>query len=355
MIELKHVRKEFPDVTPLKDVNAVINDGDVIAIIGPSGTGKSTFLRALNMLDPPTSGEIIFDGECITSRDCNINNVRRKMGMVFQSFNLFGHLTVLENIIVPQMDLLGRSFSEAREKALSLLGTVGLRDKALAYPDELSGGQKQRIAIARTLAMDPEVILFDEPTSALDPTMVGEVEAVIRSLSKTGVTMLIVTHEMRFAREIANRVFYMDEGGIYEEGTPEEIFNNPKGDKTRRFIKRLRVLEFEITSRDFDFLSLASSLEEYCHKSQIDYALSNRVRSVFEELCKTIIAPQLPTDALMNVVFEYDGMSTVVMEVSYNGEEFNPLESDNDIALKLIKANTFTISCSDNKVTATIK
>lgn len=355
MIELKHVRKEFPDVTPLVDVNAVINEGDIIAVIGPSGTGKSTLLRALNMLDPPTSGEIIFDGECITSRDCNINAVRRKMGMVFQNFNLFGHLTVLENIIAPQMDLLGRSFSEAREKAMSLLKTVGLLDKALVYPDELSGGQKQRIAIARTLAMDPEVILFDEPTSALDPTMVGEVEAVIRSLSKTGVTMIIVTHEMRFAREIANRIFYMDEGGIYEDGTPEQIFENPLHDKTRRFIKRLRVIEFEIKSREFDFLGLASSLEEYCHKSQIDYALSNRLRSVFEELCKVIIAPHLPDDALMNVVFEYDGESTVVMEVSYNGEVFNPLESENDIALKLIEANTSSISYLDNKVIATIK
>ncbi len=355
MIELKHVRKEFPDVTPLVDVNAVINEGDVIAVIGPSGTGKSTLLRALNMLDPPTSGEIIFDGECITSRDCNINALRRKMGMVFQNFNLFGHLTVLENIMVPQMDLLGRSIPEAREKAMSLLKTVGLLDKALAYPDELSGGQKQRIAIARTLAMDPEVILFDEPTSALDPTMVGEVEAVIRSLSKTGVTMIIVTHEMRFAREIANRIFYMDEGGIYEDGTPEQIFENPIHDKTRRFIKRLRVLEFEIKSREFDFLGLASSLEEYCHKSQIDYALSNRLRSVFEELCKVIIAPHLPDDALMNVVFEYDGESAVVMEVSYNGGAFNPLESENDIALKIIKANTSSISYSDNKVIANIK
>lgn len=362
MIELRHVRKEFPDVTPLTDVNAIIREGDVIAIIGPSGTGKSTLLRALNMLDPPTSGEIIFDGECITDPSCDTNMVRRKMGMVFQNFNLFGHLTVIENIMVPQMDLLGRSFSEAQSKALALLRTVGLSDKALAYPDDLSGGQKQRIAIARTLAMDPEVILFDEPTSALDPTMVGEVETVIRDLTKTGVTMLIVTHEMRFAREIANRVFYMDEGIIYDDGTPDEIFDNPKNDRTRRFIKRLRVQEFEILSRDFDFLSLASQLEEYCHKSQIDYTLSNKVRATFEELCKVIIAPSLPENARMNIVFEYDGVNTVEMDVLYNGEVFNPMKSDNKISVKLVRANTASIKHSEyterpytNKVVATIK
>ena len=220
MIELKHVRKEFPDVTPLKDVNAVINDGDVIAIIGPSGTGKSTLLRALNMLDPPTSGEIIFDGECITSRDCNINNVRRKMGMVFQSFNLFGHLTVLENIIVPQTDLLGRSFSEAREKALSLLGTVGLRDKALAYPDELSGGQKQRISIARALAKQNPILVMDDSTSALDMETEHEIQDML--MTKDGVTKIIVAHRISAVRH-ADEIIVLDEGRVAERGTHDQL------------------------------------------------------------------------------------------------------------------------------------
>ncbi|MBP5749807.1 MAG: amino acid ABC transporter ATP-binding protein [Firmicutes bacterium] len=214
MIEIKHLRKEYEDTTPLKDVNAVINSGDIIAVIGPSGTGKSTLLRCINMLETPTSGQIIVDGQVINDGKYDLNEVRKKMGMVFQSFNLFGHLTVIENIMNPQITLLGRSRQEAYDKAMDLLSKVGLSSKALSYPDELSGGQQQRIAIARTLAMDPEIILFDEPTSALDPSMIGEVQSIIRMIAKTGRTMMIVTHEMDFARKISNRVWYMDEGGI---------------------------------------------------------------------------------------------------------------------------------------------
>ena len=207
MIKIEHLRKEYPNVTPLKDVSVEINDGDVISVIGPSGTGKSTLLRCINLLEKPTSGHITIDGQEITDPKCNVPMLRRKMGMVFQGFNLFGHLTVIENIMLAPMDLLGKSKQEAYDTGMQLLRTVGLAEKALNYPDELSGGQKQRIAIARTLAMDPDVILLDEPTSALDPTMVGEVQAVIRDLAKTGKTMMIVTHEMGFARAISNRVF----------------------------------------------------------------------------------------------------------------------------------------------------
>ena len=228
MIELKHLRKEYDIVTPLKDVNTVINDGDIISVIGPSGTGKSTLLRCINMLETPTSGQVIINGVDVTAPKCDLGKIRQKTGMVFQSFNLFGHLTVIENIMLAQLDLLGKSRQEAYDEGMRLLRTVGLADKALKYPDELSGGQKQRVAIARTLAMDPDTILLDEPTSALDPTMVGEVQAVIRELATTGKTMLIVTHEMNFARFICNRVFYMDEGGIYEDGTPEQIFEHPQ-------------------------------------------------------------------------------------------------------------------------------
>ena len=222
MIKIEHLKKEYPNVTPLKDVSVEIHDGDVISVIGPSGTGKSTLLRCINQMEKPTSGKVWVDGVEITDRKCDINKVRQKMGMVFQSFNLFGHLTVIENIMLSPVDLLGKSRQEAYDEGMRLLRMVGLAEKALNYPDELSGGQKQRIAIARTLAMDPDVILLDEPTSALDPTMVGEVQAVIRDLSKTGKTMMIVTHEMNFAKAISNRVFYMDEGGIYEDGTPED-------------------------------------------------------------------------------------------------------------------------------------
>ena len=225
MLELRHLRKEYEDVTPLQDVNVTINDGDVISVIGPSGTGKSTLLRCINMLETPTSGEIIMDGQVINDGKCDINEVRKKMGMVFQSFNLFGHLTVIENIMNPQITLLGRSRQDAYDKAMELLSKVGLSSKVYSYPDELSGGQQQRIAIARTLAMDPDIILFDEPTSALDPSMIGEVQSVIRMLAKTGRTMMIVTHEMDFARKISNRIFFMDEGTFSFETAPFSFFH----------------------------------------------------------------------------------------------------------------------------------
>ena len=202
LIKISHLRKAYPNVTPLKDVNTTIYKGDVISVIGPSGTGKSTLLRCINMMDPPTSGDIYINDEAITAPNCQLHLLRRKMGMVFQSFNLFNHKTVIENIMMAPMDLLGKSAQEAYDKGMELLRTVGLADKALNFPDELSGGQKQRVAIARTLAMEPEIILFDEPTSALDPTKVGEVLEVIRELAQKGMTMLIVTHEMNFAKDV---------------------------------------------------------------------------------------------------------------------------------------------------------
>ena len=239
MIELRHLRKEFEDITPLEDVNVTINKGDVISVIGPSGTGKSTLLRCINMLEPPTSGEIIVDGQVINDGKCDLNEIRKKMGMVFQSFNLFGHLTVIENIMNPQITLLGRSRQEAYDKAMYLLNTVGLSSKAFNYPDDLSGGQQQRIAIARTLAMDPDIILFDEPTSALDPEMVGEVLDVMKQLAQDGMTMVVVTHEMGFAREVATDVVFIDEGVIVEQAPPEEFFTNPKNDRLKDFLAKV--------------------------------------------------------------------------------------------------------------------
>jgi len=238
MIELKHLCKKYENATPFNDINAVINDGDVISVIGPSGTGKSTLLRCINKLETPTSGQIIVDGVDITALGCDISEIRRKVGMVFQSFNLFAHRTIIENVMNGPVDLLGLSRQEAYDKSMELLHMVGMDSRALDYPDMLSGGQKQRVAIARAVAMDPEFILFDEPTSALDPTMVGEVQEVIRDLANMGKSMMIVTHEMKFAREICNRVFYLDQGGIYEEGTPEQVFDHPQKELTRRFLQR---------------------------------------------------------------------------------------------------------------------
>ena len=215
IITIKHLRKEYPNVTPLKDVNTEIRRGEVISIIGPSGTGKSTLLRCINLLEKPTGGEIFIDGVQINAPNTDVPLLRRRMGMVFQSFNLFNNMNVIENIMAAPVDLLKMPKQDAYNKGIELLRTVGLADKAQSFPNELSGGQKQRVAIARTLAMNPEIVLFDEPTSALDPTMVGEVLNVIRSLAKQGLTMMIVTHEMRFARQVSTRIFYMDQGIIY--------------------------------------------------------------------------------------------------------------------------------------------
>lgn len=239
LIRIEHLRKEFPDVTPLKDVNLEVNPGEVISIIGPSGTGKTTLLRCINRLEEPTSGKIIIDDEDVTAPKYDLTRIRRKVGMVFQSFNLFSNLNVAENIMTGPVRLLNKTKQEAYDEAMGLLERVGLSEKALNYPDELSNGQKQRIAIMRALAMNPEVMLFDEPTSALDPTMVGEVLQVIKGLAGDGMTMLIVTHEMQFANDVSDRILYMDEGVIYEEGTPEQIFGSPKKDKTKSFISRL--------------------------------------------------------------------------------------------------------------------
>ncbi|HIV16862.1 MAG TPA: amino acid ABC transporter ATP-binding protein [Candidatus Alectryocaccobium stercorigallinarum] len=341
MITIKHLRKEYPNVTPLKDVNTTINRGDVISIIGPSGTGKSTLIRCINMLETPTSGEIIVDGQNITDKNCQIDKVRQKMGMVFQSFNLFNNMTVIENIMAAPMQLLGKSRQEAYDKGKALLRQVGLADKMLNYPEELSGGQKQRVAIARTLAMDPEIILFDEPTSALDPTMVGEVQTVIRDLAKQGLTMMIVTHEMNFAREVANRVFYMDDGGIYEDGTPEQIFDDPQKERTIRFIRHLKVFEETIESRDFDFIGLVSQIEEFGRKCRMSQKLIYRVQQVFEELGVQIILPEFSDRFHMELVLEYSAEpENVRMQIKYDGEKFDPRDSENELSMRIVEKMT---------------
>ena len=239
MIEIKDLHKSFGELEVLKGITETIKDGEIVSIIGPSGSGKSTFLRCINLLEEPTSGHIIIDGQEITAPKTDINKMRENLGMVFQRFNLFPHKTVLENITLAPINVKGIAQEEAEKTARELLQRVGLLDKADSYPAALSGGQQQRVAIARALAMQPKIMLFDEPTSALAPEMVGEVLAVIRQLTETGMTMLIVTHEMGFAREVCDRVFFMDQGYIMEQGTPEEIFNNPKEPRTQDFLAKV--------------------------------------------------------------------------------------------------------------------
>ena len=339
MITLCHLRKEYPNATPLKDVNAVIRDGDVISVIGPSGTGKSTLIRCINMLDIPTSGQIIIDGEDITDPKCDIPNIRRKVGMVFQSFNLFSHLTVIENVMYAPIRLLHMSRQQAYDKAMEVLHSVGMDSRAMNYPDMLSGGQKQRVAIARTLCMNPEIILFDEPTSALDPTMVGEVEAVIRKLAKEGHTMMIVTHEMRFAKEISNRVFYMDQGEIYEEGTPEEIFEHPQKELTRRFVNQIKIFKTEFDSTSLDYAEVDSALENYGITSRVAHRVMYRAHAVIEELVMQILLPHYePKPVKVQITMEYDGKSEkATITVLYSGDPFHPKLTKNYLSLMIIE------------------
>ena len=239
MIDVKNLHKYFGSLEVLKGIDCHIDKGECVCVIGPSGSGKSTFLRCLNLLETPTKGDIVIDDMHLTEKDFDVDAMRKRVGMVFQHFNLFPHLTILENVTLAPIRHKMMTEEQAKEKAMELLNRVGVGDKADNYPAQLSGGKKQRVAIARSLALSPEVMLFDEPTSALDPEMVGEVLEVMKQLAKEGMTMVVVTHEMGFAREVANRVFFMDGGGILEEGTPEQIFDHPQEERTKTFLSKV--------------------------------------------------------------------------------------------------------------------
>lgn len=329
MITVNHLQKSFGDQVVLRDVCAEIKRGEVISVIGPSGTGKSTFLRCLNRLETPTGGEIIINGQNILAPGVDIQALRRKMGMVFQSFNLFSHLTVIENIMLGPMKLLRRSRAQAGQRALELLSMVGLRDKALAYPDQLSGGQKQRVAIARTLAMDPEIVLFDEPTSALDPTMVSEVLGVIRRLAEEGLTMMVVTHEMKFARDVSSRVFYMDEGVIYEQGQPSRIFGSPQREKTRAFIHRISTFRYHFTPNVQDIQSLNTSLTTFAETHLIAPHRLHNMAMLMDELYSNLLPPTAAgIDITVNCA---EATGFVEMQFAYNSDIADPTARRDDV------------------------
>lgn len=340
MITVKHLSKVFTDgpepLTVLKDVNCEIHKGEIISIIGPSGTGKSTFLRCLNKLEMPTGGEIFVDGENILDPKTDINRIHQKMGMVFQNFNLFSHLTILENVCIGPVKLLKMSKTKAREQGMELLRTVGLASKADAMPSELSGGQKQRAAIARCLSMKPQVILFDEPTSALDPTMVSEVLSVIRQLAKQGMTMLIVTHEMKFAQDVSTRIFFMNEGIIFEDGTPEQIFENPQKEFTRAFIHRIRSLEYHIKDNSFDLHHMNAEIEQFCLKYAVGETILNRVLHVVEELLYSLLSFDTP----IQLKVDYSEKNyNMYIEIIQENKTVPILNTDNcdELALSIVK------------------
>ena len=339
MITISHLTKSFTDpdgsvLQVLKDVNCEINPGEVISIIGPSGSGKSTLLKAINLLDPPTSGSILLDGEDILAKGYPVHKMRQRVGMVFQDFNLFGHMTVLENVIFAPCKIKKKDIAQAREDGLALLRKVGLLEKADVYPDSLSGGQKQRVAIARCLAMEPEVILFDEPTSALDPTMVGEVLSVIRHLAKEGMTMLIVTHEMKFARDVSTRIFYMQDGVIYEDGTPEQIFETPRRSATKAFVQRIRKEVFEVGSRDYDFLDMESHIRQFCIKYNIADKCDNALH-ICRLMMRNVMKPYFP----MTIRITHSELSEVTaLDFMVENLDKSPLEGADPACVEEVRA-----------------
>ena len=353
MITVEHLSKKFGEFVVLKDISIEIKTGEVISIIGPSGTGKSTFLRCLNLLDQPSGGAIRIDGVDILDKKADVPKIRQKMNMVFQSFNLFSHLTVLENLTIGPIKLRDTSRQDAEQKSRELLKLVGLAEKADSFPDELSGGQKQRVAIARCMAMDPEIILFDEPTSALDPTMVSEVLSVIRRLAKEGMTMAIVTHEMDFARDVSNRVLYMDEGLIYEEGTPQQIFENPQKEKTRAFINRVRSFNYQISSPDYDLYAMNAEIEAFCEKQILPKRTRQNLLLLVEELLQ-IYHPSLRTTILDVTISYSEKKESLEIVCESTGEAANPLESDrlpDELGLTIINnlAESITYQWVENK------
>ena len=350
LIEVKGLKKSFGKLEVLKGVDLTVEQGERIAIIGGSGCGKSVFLRSLSLLEKPDSGQIFIDGQEITAKGAKVDEIRRCMGMVFQKFHLFSEMDVMKNLCLAPMKLKGMSREEAEHKAMELLSQVGLASRAHAWPTVLSGGQQQRIAICRCLMMDPKVILFDEPTSALDPTMVGEVLAVIRMLAKRDMGMLIVTHEMNFAREVADRVLFFADGGIYEQGTPDEIFDAPKREKTIAFINKIKYFSYDITERSFDLMKLQGGIQTFGEKYGLDKNRVYRLQICCEELIYEFLEHSFPNgeDISLHLDISYaeaDRTSKIVMSCA--GAEYDPFaQEDPGLGVTIVKRVGKTVSCT---------
>lgn len=337
IIRIEHLKKSFGSFEPLKDINAEIEKGDVVSLIGPSGTGKTTLLRCLIGLERATDGKIYLYDQDITGSDKKAESMRLSMGMVFQSYNLFEHRTVIENVMMAPVQNLKLPRGKAYAEAIRLLASAGLAGTELKYPSELSGGQKQRVAIVRTMAMHPEILLVDEPTAALDPTMAREIGAMLRSLSRSGYTILMVTHDMNLAKTISNRIFYMDEGVIYEQGTVDEIFNHPQREKTYAYIQQLRSFHYNITSTNFDFYAFGAELAEFASNSALSKRQQYSLNFTAEELLVQSILPR--TGKEPDISFSAtvpQNAKYIDVHIDYSGEEFNAMEGCDDYVSTLI-------------------
>ena len=341
LLEVKGLKKSFGSLDVMKGIDLTVENGERIAIIGGSGCGKSVFLRSLCLLEKPDAGRILIDGMDITAPGAKVDKIRRSIGMVFQKFHLFSEMDVMDNLCLAPVRLKGMSRAGAEKRAMDLLGQVGLASRAHAWPTLLSGGQQQRIAICRCLMMEPKLLLFDEPTSALDPTMVAEVLAVIRMLAKRDMSMLIVTHEMNFARDVAQRVLFFADGGIYEQGTPAEIFDHPKREKTVGFINKIKYLTLDIVRKDFDLMKLQGSIQRFGEKYGMDQKTTYRLEICCEELIYELLNHCYPdrndADLKLDVSYaETDGKTRITLNCG--GQAFNPFAQEEDgIGVTILK------------------
>lgn len=340
-IEIKGLCKSFGSTQVLKDLDLTIRPHEVVALIGGSGCGKTTLFRCVEMLETPDAGQIFINGHEITAKGVNIDKIRRNMGMVYQNFNLFTHMNVMDNLCLAPVKLLGMSRGDAEEKANHLLDQVGLHGRGSNMPQELSGGQKQRVAIVRCLMMEPKIMLFDEPTSALDPSMVGEVLATMRMLTKMGMTMLIVTHEMKFAREIASRILFMADGGIYEEGTPKQIFDQPQKEKTIAFIRNLKHFSYHIRDREFDFMEMQGGIQRFADRYGLDNKTAYRLQVCTEELVNDLLSAKTDEEIEIDVIVEYsEADKNSVLMCSSTGTLYNPFDkpaTEDNLGVTIIK------------------
>ena len=349
LIEVKGLKKSFGSLEVLKGIDLTVNQGERIAIIGGSGCGKSVFLRSLCLLEKPDAGQVFIDGKEITAKGADVDLIRRSMGMVFQKFHLFSEMDVMDNLCLAPVRLLKMKREDAEKKAMELLAQVGLANRAHAWPTVLSGGQQQRIAICRCLMMEPKVLLFDEPTSALDPTMVGEVLAVIRMLAKRDMSMLIVTHEMNFAREVASRVLFFADGGIYEQGTPAEIFDAPQREKTVAFIHKIKYFSFDVTGKQFDLMALQGGIQTFGEKYGLDARRTYRLQICCEELIYEMLNHCFPGNDPVNMklnVAYAEADRTVEIELTCGGEPYNPFEQEEDgLGITILKNMAKKLDC----------
>lgn len=351
VISVKGLYKSFGSLNVLENVDLEVKKGEKIAIIGGSGCGKSVFLRSLELLEKPDKGSITICQEEITAKGANVDSIRKYMGMVYQNFCLFEHMNVMDNLCFAPMKLLKMSRGEAEKKALGLLKEVGLAERAYAWPDKLSGGQKQRVAIARCLMMEPEIMLFDEPTSALDPTMVGEVLATIRLLSKKGLTMIVVTHEMNFAKSFADRVLFFADKGIYEQGSPKEIFENPQKEKTIAFIQKIKNFDYHISSKDFDIMEMQGGIHNFCDKYGLDNKMLNKIQLYCEEISEEMLE-HMKGNIDIDISLTYSEEDKKInVNFTWNEDIGNPLDNSNDEVRGMIlkKISTKAVYSFDEK------